>query len=151
MGGVVVASRVLGPLGFWRIFRAMRVKPTEELPLTENVYRAHHENGADGVHLATRVRPPGGWSQSASLRVNMFSCALRRSIGEAAHHHSHWWYRLDLYCKRPTCGDRGGATITHLSAITQFLSESLRCNRDGHRTVLAHICYVGSFGGTQLG
>jgi phytoene dehydrogenase-like protein/ferredoxin-NADP reductase len=34
MGGVVAASRVLGPLGFLRIVRAMRVKPTAELPLT---------------------------------------------------------------------------------------------------------------------
>jgi all-trans-retinol 13,14-reductase len=33
MGGFVAASRVLGPLGFVRIFRAMRVKPTGELPL----------------------------------------------------------------------------------------------------------------------
>jgi all-trans-retinol 13,14-reductase len=40
MGGVVAASRVLGPLGFWRIFRAMRVKPTEELPLTAGPYAA---------------------------------------------------------------------------------------------------------------
>lgn len=33
MGGVVAASRALGPFGFLRILRAMRIKPRNELPL----------------------------------------------------------------------------------------------------------------------
>lgn len=33
MGGVVAASRALGPFGFLRILRAMRAKPTGKLPL----------------------------------------------------------------------------------------------------------------------
>jgi hypothetical protein len=58
----------------------------------------------------------------------------------AARQHSHWWWRFDLCWKRPTwCGDRGGATIRHLSATAQLSSESLRCNRDGRRTVPAHV------------